>query len=167
MRHFPRIALILAAAAVSHAALAAPDAKASIAGIYARLDSLSRQKDVTALTKLFKSLTTSDFKYKTTKGQTYGGAQMIAQMKQEMTLVGRISRFKSHIDSFKAKGDQATAVVTTDSAMTMSEGGKTHQLTSLDKSEDLWVWQGGAWKLKASRAISSKMTVDGKPLPNL
>jgi hypothetical protein len=161
--------------AVLTVAPAQGDPTKAIAAYYAKDDALALKADYAGLKKLKLENSTSDFVSvvkagKTGKTITRTRADEFAQLDGFSKIIDSIVKSNSHIDRI-TQGKKAIVVTVTSSGelktKKLPQDGKVHRLANTGTSEDTWVKVGGAWKIKQSKSLTSKMLLDGKPLPGM
>jgi len=125
-----------------------------------------KSKDFAKLTKELKAVVTKDFAYSEDaqpgKPQTFD--QMLANMKMGLGSMKKVTVASATLLTVKEKGSTATS--TAKHTMGGLVGGpdkKDHLMVYSGISTDVYVKQGGKWKMKSMAWKTTSMTMDGKP----
>lgn len=122
-----------------------------------------RHRDARAFDKVVRPYLTADFKC-TEQGQTMDYAQMLAGMKQSMTMMKHVTQASAKVQSCTEHGNMGkTSTHHVIIGTVLGEDKKTHKMVFNGQSNDTWVKQGGKWKMSTMVWAYQKMTRDGKP----
>jgi ketosteroid isomerase-like protein len=169
-RSTTRTAALFAPALLATACLAAPkspgpaataQARKEIQAAYSRQDAAVAAKDVDG----FVAIETPDAVDFDTDGTTETVAQGRQMMAQVMAAMKHCEA--SSVITGISLTDARSAVVTIKEHMVMvgaPPGKATSTMVSEGTSRDNWVKTASGWRLKASHALTDRMTVDGKPV---
>ena len=125
------------------------------------------KKDMKTLEKLLKAGVTSDFVY-VEDGQKQNFAQMFANMKQGIGMMKSFKVCSAHSSNIKEKGNKGSGMTThTMIGTTTGPDKKTHVMNFVGTSTDTYVKVGGQWKMSRMEMKTTKMTMDGKPMPGM
>ncbi len=128
-----------------------------------KLHAAMMKKDTDAFAKIVKEGVNSDFKY-VEDGRSMNFDQMVANMRQGMSQMTKVTASDSKIVSLKEKGNSATAVMSHRmSGRMIGKDKKSHTTSFSGISTDVFRKQGGQWKMARMSWKSQKMTMDGKP----
>lgn len=154
---------LLLAGARPASADATSDAQRAIQATYDKMNAALAAKNVNAAL----AYQARDFVATDLNGQKKTTAQLRADMLQVMPAVQSL-RSVSRIQQFSLQGNTATVTVGETVRMTLvnPQNRQKANMMSNGVSRDTWVKQNGGWRLKRSQSLSSKSTVNGKPVPN-
>ena len=141
---------------------ATADARKQIQAAYDRENAAAARKDAAAVLANL----TPDYKSVSAGGQTV----TVHTLRQRLPVIfaNAISiRGKSTITKLTLKGNQADVQVKEHGVLTLMnrQARKQSKLEIHDVSQTLWVKTKSGWKKKQSRTITSKQSLDGRPLP--
>lgn len=162
MNRFSVFLLALLTASSSAAGDATSDAKKQIQAAYNRENAAAARKDAAGVLANL----TSDY-----KSVSAGGQSVTAKTLRErlpVIFANAISiKGKSTITKLTLKGNQADVQVKEHGVLTLMnrQTRKPSKLEIHDVSQTLWLKTKSGWKKKQSRTISSKQSLDGRPLP--
>ncbi|MBI3925499.1 MAG: nuclear transport factor 2 family protein [Armatimonadetes bacterium] len=138
---------------------AGPSLEQQLEESYARMNQAFAEEKADPLLAML----TEDFVSVTREGQRLSRAQVPAQLKTTWELGD--CRSETRIEKVEAQGDRATLQVRDH---TFVEGtnalGLPFKAEIDEKREDVWVNQGGTWKLQSQKTLEIKQIVDGKPV---
>ena len=178
MRNRHRIPFALMLAAVLSGAHAAPratsnaatqQARKAIQATYNRVNAALAKKDLSVA----RATRTPDYVLITDKGQKRTAAQLRAQEQGILSLAQSITA-KSDIQKITLNGNTATVLVNENGALVVqmpqqNYGGKPspgqkNVIRVRHQAQDSWVKLNGRWRIKRSRYLTSRVTVNGKPI---
>jgi ketosteroid isomerase-like protein len=111
-----------------------------------------------------KSVMTSDFTASDSKGRSMSAKDAISQLEMIFKQATKVVS-STKIKSFKMEKGNARLVSNNTLDIDLNAGGKTAKLHNESTSDEIWVQSGGAWKIKSSKQLSGKATLNGKPFP--
>ncbi len=140
---------------------ATADARKAIEANYAKMAAALNKKDADGYTQFY----TDDYVKISKDGQKKNKAQATADLKAALQQM-KTAKFAIKVVKFALQQGKATANAQLNLAMSAPNPstGKISQVTVNAVNEFIWVHSGTAWKIKQSKDMSSKMTVDGKPV---
>ena len=128
-----------------------------------KVDAALMKRDYNAFEKITRPGVTSDFKY-TEAGKTENYDEMLANMKQGMTMMKKVNVAKSSIVKLAIHGKTATCDTKHHMLATMGgQDSKQHKMSFDGVSTETYRKEKGQWKLASMVWGKQKMTMDGKP----
>lgn len=157
-------ALLLAGASFAPQARAdaTSDARKTIQAAYDKMNAAAAKKDVNGILAYY----APDYEHVNQRGQKTTLAAMRQQMPQLLQMMKSI-KATTAIKKFVLQGSQATVAVASQGEMVGvdPQTKKAVKIVIFSSDEDLWVKGAKGWMQKRSKTLSSKQTVDGKPVP--
>ena len=154
--------LVVTAAAAPVLGDAAAEARKQIQAAYNREIAAAARKDASGVL----ANVTADYKSISANGQTVTADTL--RQRLPIIFASAVSvKGTSTITKFALKGNQADVQVKEHGIIVLMnrQTKKRSKLEIHDLSRTLWVKTPSGWKKKLSRTISSKQSLDGKPLP--
>lgn len=163
--------LALATVACS-TAVAQSDATSAIRAYYAKGDALMMRMDFAGLQKLTQNSSTSDYVMmsvpdKSGKVMKHTLAEESQNIPKFAAMFQTANKCVAKVVSVTVNHNTAVALVNSDRELTTKKlgDGKTHLMMVATESQTTWVKTGGRWKIKITKTLKQKMTVDGHAVP--
>ena len=167
MQSLRALAMVAILASAGRGIAAQSDAPRSILGYYSQRDALATNRDSLGFAKLMTANATSD--YVGINMPNRKSVPTISRLSKTLKGIARImaelkkrdktkNTYVSHIDH--------STITRSSVIVTMSQGnsyGKVHAFVENNTWKDTWVKVGALWKLKSTKYLSSKASVDGMP----
>jgi hypothetical protein len=128
-------------------------------GIYNKVNAAAAKKDIKTLWQY----RTPDYAYVSAKGKTYTAAQIRPQEKAVIGGAEKV-RISSVIQKLTPKGSAADVVVK-ESGLFVLNNPKTRKKVTVQvnsHSLDTWVKRNGSWKVRRSKTLDKRTTINGK-----
>lgn len=135
-----------------------------VAKKYSDLQVATKAKNVAKLKSMWKETSHSTFQLITSSGQKITGAQMLAQMEQQMNMFGKFTTYVIKLSPIKKTPSTYVVRATSTFAMDLPMNKKISKIAGSSVSTDTWVKDGAKWKLKEIRVTKETTTLDGKPI---
>ena len=157
-----RLLFSISFAVLASAVLAGPLQKQFEAQM-AKIDKCLLNKDIAGFEKLVKPMVTKDYKH-IEMGRTLNYNQMIAEMKQGLAMMGKVTVARSKFITFKQTGNTVVAKQSHRMEGTMTgQDKKTHTMAFVGTSQNTYRKEGGVWKMAIMDWKKQDMLMDGKP----
>ena len=158
------VLLILGVASLGQGARsdATSEARKAIQAAYDKSDAATAKKDIDGAM----AFQTSDYTYTTQKGRKLDNATVRTSTTQVLTLAREIHG-KTVIRKIALKGSMATVTVDETGSIVVATPQRPDQVSKIvieARSEDVWIKTPKGWREKSSRELSSKQSVNGKPV---
>lgn len=157
-------ALLLSAGPATVRADATSDARRALQALYDNTNTAAAKKNLNGVLAYM----TPDFVATDRKGNKRTAAQLRSELMQIFPLL-QSWRGTSRIQRITLKGGALATVVVKENARMVMTNPLTKQTSVVDStgtSRDIWVKQGGGWRMKQSQTLSNKATLNGKPAPS-
>lgn len=156
-----QLALTLAVGVIAaNFASGATDAnRSALETVYSKYTKALKEKDARTVS----SYETDDFTIELSSGETLNRQQADALLKQTLGSLKTISNAGAQITDVKTENGTATVSVTETMTATMADSqGREHVISATTKSRDVWVKIDEKWRIKSSKVLEDKSTLDGK-----
>lgn len=135
-------------------------------GAYTELHDGFKTMKVEPLQKFFDKYGHPKFIYIGAKGEKQTSKQLLSHFKAGMGPGMKLTKSTNVIGKIRVTGDTALVPTTGDWVMVVTPPkGKAQTMAGKTIMTDTWVKTPGGWKLRESKVISEKATLDGKPIP--
>ncbi len=129
----------------------------------AKIDKCLLNKDIAGFEKLVKPMITKDYKH-IEMGRTLTYDQMIAEMKQGVGMMEKVTVAQSKFLSFKQTGNTVVAKQSHKMEGTMTgPDKKKHTMGFVGVTMNTYRKEGGVWKMSIMNWTKQDMLMDGKP----
>ncbi len=129
----------------------------------AKIDKCLLNKDIAGFEKLVKPMVTKDYKH-IEMGRTLTYDQMVAEMKQGVGMMNKVTVAKSRFLTFKQTGNTVVAKQSHRMEGTMTgPDKKSHIMAFVGVSVNTYRKEGGVWKMAIMNWTKQDMLMDGKP----
>ncbi len=154
----------LAAAGTVFGADAASDARKAIQGVFSRYANAWLKLDPKQASTAFRESTTNDY-VTVIDGKKVTRSEILATYSRNMKSISKLLKYSTKIERLALKGAKCeTRTLTEIAGSVLDPEKKPHKLEMLQRSDMVWVKDGGAWKVKSSKTETLKFHIDGKPV---